>query len=78
MECMLQRVRKSIMFYESFYDQNKHGQSTEANVMSSTAFRGRILLAARKKGCRKWNENAKQTGICMMWRLLKWIRRENG
>ena len=41
---MLQRVRKSIIFY----DQNKHGQSTEANVMSSTAFCGRILSAPHK------------------------------
>ena len=28
---------------------NKHGRSTEANVMSSTAFCGRIMLAPRKK-----------------------------
>ena len=28
---------------------NKHGRSTEANVMSSTAFCGRILSAPRKK-----------------------------
>ena len=26
---------------------------------------------------RKWKENAKQTGICMMLRLLKWVRLEN-
>ena len=32
-----------------FYDQNKHGQSTETNVMSSTAFCGRILWAPRKE-----------------------------
>ena len=31
----------------------------------------------REKKMEKWNENAKQTGICMMLRLLKWIRREN-
>ena len=53
---------------------NKHGPWTEADVLSSTAFCGRILSAPRKK---KWNQNAKQTGICMMLRLLKWIRRQN-
>ena len=31
----------------------------------------------REKRWRKWNQNAKQTGICMMLRLLKWIRRQN-
>ena len=41
---MLQRVRKSIVFY----DLNNHGRSTEANATSSTAFCGRILSALPK------------------------------
>ena len=32
-----------------FTSTNEHGRSTEANVMSSTAFCGRILPAPRKK-----------------------------
>ena len=36
---------------------NKHGRSTEANVVSSTAFCGRIMLAPRKK---KYGESGKK------------------
>ena len=61
MECMLQSVRKGIGFTIT----NIHERSTEVNVMSSAMFCGRILSAPR------------QTGICMMLRLLKWIRQEN-
>jgi len=56
---------------------NKQGRSTEANVMSSTAFCGRILSAPRKKDGESGTKTQKQTGICMLLRLLKWIRREN-
>ena len=58
---------------------NKHGRSTEANVMSSTphGFLWKNSVSSAKKTWRKWSEKAKQAEIFMMLGLLKWIRREN-
>ena len=48
---------------------NKHGRSTEANVMSSTAFCGRIMLAPRKKKIwRKWKKKTQnRQGFACCW-----------
>ena len=57
---------------------NKHGRSTEANVMSSTAFCGGQFCQLREKMMEKVERKRKtDRDFYDVLGLLKWIRREN-
>ena len=73
MECMLQRLRKSIVFHPHNINMG-HGPKRMSCPQRRFV---EEFCQLREKRWRKWNQNAKQTGICMMLRLLKWIRRQN-
>ena len=53
--------------YYVFTITNKHGRSTEANVMSSTAFCGRILSAPRKKDGESGTKTQNRQGFVCCW-----------
>ena len=73
---MLQCVRKGIVYCVS-PSQINMGNRPKRMSCPPRRFVEEFCQLREKKRWRKWNENAKQTGICMMLRLLKWIRLEN-
>ena len=79
MECMLQRVRKGIVFHHQITITNikKVNMGDRPKRVACPPRRFVEEFCQLRKRWRKWNENEKQTGICMMLELLKWIRREN-